>query len=247
MGLSVTVLGSSAMYASLTRAASGYLLDVDGTTFLMDAGGGTWTNLLRSGDYRRLAGVLLSHRHPDHVIDVLQLFHARAYGDAKPLPPIPLWAPQETVDHLEGFSSDLDKAFTVIPIEEDTVLDLQAGRVTFARMAHPAFTLGVRVEGDAGVLAYSADTGPGGAFRRLAADADVFICEATFQDSDPEWEGHMRASQAAVVATEVGAKHLVLTHLPHDRDLELSLKEARAVGEVEVSLAEDLRRIEVHG
>ena len=246
MGLSVTVLGSSAMYASVTRAASGYLLDLNGTTFLMDAGGGTWPNLLRSGDYRKLAGVLLSHRHPDHVIDVLQLFHARAYGDSEALPPIPLWAPQETVDHLKGFSSDLDKAFKVIPIDEETVLDLQGGRVTLARMAHPAVTFGVRVESDSGVLAYSADTGPNGAFTRLAADADVFVCEATFQDSDEGWEGHMSASQAAVVAAKVGAKQLVLTHLPHDRDLELSLKEARAAGDVEVSLAEDLRRIEVH-
>lgn len=247
MGLAVTVLGSAAMYASLERSASGYLVHVGDANIWMDAGGGTWSNLLRCGDYRTLTGILLTHRHPDHVIDVFQAFHARAYGDPEPLEPIPLWAPEETVEHLRGFSSDLGKAFTLISISEESVLDIDTARFTFARMAHPAYTLGVRIEGEGRNMAYSSDSGPGGDFRRLAADSDVFICEATFQDSDPEWEGHMSASQAAVVATEVRAKSLVLTHLPHGRHLEISLKEAQAAGEVEVSLAEDLRRIEVSG
>ena len=245
MGLSVTVLGSAAMYASVDRAASGYLVDLDGTAIWMDAGGGTWQNLLRCGDYRSLSGILLSHRHPDHTIDLFQAFHARNYGDTEPLAPIPIWAPQETLDHVQGFTRELDKAFDLIAIDDTSVLEIGGTRITFASMAHPADTLGTRIEHDAGVVAYSADTGPAGDFRRLAEDADVFICEATFQDSDEEWEGHMRASQAAVVAAEVNARKLVLTHLPHDRDLELSFKEARAAGDVEVALAEDFQRVEV--
>jgi ribonuclease BN (tRNA processing enzyme) len=245
VGLSVTVLGSAAMYASVERAASGYLLEIDGTAVWMDAGGGTWRNLLRCTDHRSLAGILLSHRHPDHTIDLFQAFHARRYGDVEPLRSIPVWAPPETLDHLEGFTRDLDTAFDLIPVNDTSVIELEGARVTFAAMAHPAVTVGIRVETDAGVLAYSADTGPGGEFRRLAAQADVFICEATFQDSDEEWEGHMRASQAAIAASEVDARKLVLTHLPHGRDLEISAKEARAAGDVEVSLAEDLQRIEV--
>ena len=245
MGLAVTVLGSSAMYASLDRAASGYLLEVDDTTLWLDAGGGTWRNLLSVTDYRSLDGIVLTHRHPDHTIDVFQAFHARAYGDTEPLPPLPLWAPSETLTHLNGFTNDLIKAFTPIAISDASVLELGSARLTFTSMAHPAETLGVRVETGSGVLAYSADSGPGADFRRLGADADVFICEATFQDSDEEWEGHLRASQAAAVASEIGARSLVLTHLPHERDLEMSLKEARAAGEVEVLLAQDHMRIEV--
>ena len=55
----------------------------------------------------------------------------------------------------------------------------------------------------------------------------------------------MKASRAAAVSFELGLGELVLTHLPHGRDLELSLKEAGAAADVNVSLAEDLRRIEV--
>jgi ribonuclease BN (tRNA processing enzyme) len=245
LGLTVTVLGSAAMYASAERAASGYLIELDDARLWLDGGGGTWQNLQRCCDHKSITGILLTHRHPDHVIDVFQAFHARAYGGPEPLDTIPLWAPQETLDHLDGFSSDITKSFDPIALTEESVLEIASARLTFTSMAHPVTTLGVRIETDSGVLAYSADTGPGCDLRRLAEDADVFICEATFQDADEEWEGHMRASQAMVAAAEVGARSLVLTHLPHERDLELSLKEARAAGDVEVSLAQDLRRIEV--
>jgi ribonuclease BN (tRNA processing enzyme) len=245
MGLNVTVLGSSAMYASVDRAATGYLVEVDGSSVWLDAGGGTWQNLLRCTDHRSLTGILLTHRHPDHVIDLFQAYHARAYGDPDPLASIPVWAPQETIDHILGFTVDLEKTFNLIPITQASVLEISGARFTFADMAHSTPTLGVRIESDHGVFAYSADTGPDGDFRRLAADADVFVCEASYQDSDEEWFGHMRASQAAITASELNVRALVLSHLPHERDLEMSLKEARAAGDVEVSLAEDLRLLEV--
>lgn len=245
MGLAVTVLGSSAMYASTERAASGYLLDLGGTNIWLDAGGGTWQNLLRCGDYRSLAGVLLTHRHPDHTIDLFQAFHARHYGDATPLEPIPLWAPRETIAHLTSFANDLGDSFHIVPLEESSVIEIGGARVSFTSMTHPSETLGVRVESETGVFAYSSDTGSEADFRQLAAGADVFVCEATLQDSDEKWWGHMRASQAARAASEAGARSLVLSHLPHERDLEISVKEARAAADVDVSLAEDLRRIEV--
>jgi ribonuclease BN (tRNA processing enzyme) len=233
------------MYASRDRAASGYLIECGDTSVWMDAGGGTWANLFRCGDYRKLDGILLSHRHPDHTIDVFQAFHARAYGPEGLLDPIPLWGPQEALERLAAYTSDFEKVFDLIPLVEASVLELGDARFTFTSMAHPPETLGIRVECEGAVLAYSADTGPGADFRRLAEDADVFLCEATFQDVDEEWEGHLHAGRAAMIAAEVGVQQLVLTHLPHDRDLEISLKEARAGGEVNVALAEDLTRLEV--
>ena len=99
------------------------------------------------------------------------------------------------------------------------------------------------------VLAYSADTGVGGDFARLAKDADLFICEATFQAIDEDWEGHMHAAEAAEIAVRYGVRNLVLTHLPPRRDLNLSLTEAHreAPNGVTLQLADDGRRYEVGG
>ena len=77
MTMSLTVLGSSGMYATPERACSGYLVEIDDQTLWLDAGAGTWRNLMRHTDFRDLSGVLLSHRHPDHTTDVFQADHAR--------------------------------------------------------------------------------------------------------------------------------------------------------------------------
>ncbi|MDQ3877927.1 MAG: MBL fold metallo-hydrolase [Actinomycetota bacterium] len=246
MTVSLTVLGSSAWYATRERAAAGYLVDANGSYVWVDAGGGTWRNLLEQIDFQDLTGVLLTHAHPDHVGDVFQAFHARHYGGPRPLPKIPLWAPKETLDALTTFSSSLGESFDLKPISAGDDLDVGGANFSFFKMIHPEDAVGVRIAGSSGVIAYSGDGGPNSDFDGLAHDADWLVCEATLQDEDEQWEGHMSAAQAGMVAARCGVKHLVLTHLPPQRDLEPSLSQAKEIaGECDVRLAYDGLRIEV--
>ena len=246
MSFTFTVLGSSGMYATTERAASGYFLETDEMKVWVDAGSGTWRNLQHLCDWRDLNAVVISHRHPDHTTDVFQCFHARQYGDAEPKPPIPLFAPQETIDRLLSFVDEISDSFDLRAIESDGEIELSSTKLSFTLMAHPAYTLGLRVEEGGSVLAYSADTGAGADFKSLARDAEVFVCEATHQESDEEWEGHLRASEAGAIAAQQGCRRLVLTHLPPGRDLAESLEQAHSTaGEVEVALAEDMMRLTV--
>jgi ribonuclease BN (tRNA processing enzyme) len=242
----VTVLGSSGMFATLERACSGYLVDLDGFRLWMDAGAGTWRNLLDLIDYSDLDGIVLSHRHPDHTTDVYQAFHARHYGGREPLRSVPLWAPQETLDRLCAFGGELEQSFELRSVAPGDEIRLERATLSFFPMAHPPVTLGVRIEHEGGVLAYSADTGPTASFELLARRADVFVCEATLQDADDPWEGHMRASQSGRVASELEVPTLVLTHLPPHKDALVSLEQARASADgVQVVLAHDGMTIEV--
>ncbi|HEX2057170.1 MAG TPA: MBL fold metallo-hydrolase [Actinomycetota bacterium] len=238
MTTKLTILGSSARFATTERACSGYLLDLDGHRIWLDAGAGTWQNLLGHCAYQDVEGVILTHRHPDHTTDVFQMEHARLYGPRGELPPLPLWAPGETLDALAGFKELA--AFVPHQVAGGDVVEVGGATVRFVSMAHPPDTVGVRVETPDGVLAYSADSGEDADFDALAGGAALFVCEASNQDSDEIWEGHLRASQAARIASEIGAGHLVLTHLPVERDLGLTLAEAqRAAGGVAVELAAD--------
>ena len=240
MTFSLTVLGCSGMFATRARAASGYLLDLDGTRLWLDAGSGTWRNLLQFIDYGQIDGVLLSHRHPDHTTDVFQAFHARHYGGSEPLPPIPLWAPADTMERVCGFADEVQQTFDLRTVAAGGEIRVGPATVSFVSMAHPVETVGVRVENDGVSFAYSADTGPDADFATLAGGVDLFVCEATLQDSDESWEGHMSASAAADVARRVGAGRLLLTHLPPDRDRSMSLEQAiRSGGDLSIDLAED--------
>lgn len=247
MSFAVTVLGSSAMFPTLERAASGYLFERDGTSIWMDAGAGTWRNLIGRLDYADLNGVLLTHRHPDHTSDVFSAVHARLLGRAEPLPPIPLWAPGETIERLVAFyDKSVRQCFELREITESDRIEIAGAQFSFVHMAHPPETLGVRIQDGDGVLAYSADTGPGADLARLTSGATIFVCEATFQDSDELWEGHLSASQAGAIAAANEVDQLVLTHLPPARDHGLSLAEAqRSCGDSGVRLASDGLRLEI--
>ena len=247
MSFSVTILGCQGIYATRDRAASGYLLQFGDRNVWLDAGAGTWRNLLSHIDWRDLHAVILTHEHPDHTTDVFQAFHARQYGDPDERPSIPLWAPQPTLAKLKAFSPKIVESFDAQPIKAGDNFDWSGANFSFHEMAHSGTeTVGVRVEFEGGVFAYSADTGPGGSFGALAKDADVFICEASFQEKDEKWEGHTSAAQAAEIAAGLGVSNLVLSHLPADRDLGLSLAEAhRNAKGVTVQLASDGQKHEV--
>ncbi len=246
MSLEVTVLGSSGMFATEHRACSGYLVSYSGMNLWMDAGAGTWRNLLQHVDYPAIDAVLLTHRHIDHTSDVFQAFHARRHGQEEALPSIPLWAPAETLERITGYVTDLEESFDLYEVQAGGGIELEGASLSFSEMSHWAVTVGVRIEHEGFTFAYSSDSGPAGDFERLAHDADLFLCEATLQDADPETDGHLRASQAAEIAAQQSVARVVLTHLPPHRDLGLSLAEAHKNAEgVSLELADDGDRYEV--
>jgi len=246
MSFSVTVLGSSGMFATIERACAGYLVDFEGLMLWLDAGAGTWRNLLAHTSYGSLDGILLTHRHPDHTTDFFQAYHARRYGQPEALPSIPVWAPAETLQRLTDFVPELEESFELNEISAGGSISFGEATLSFVEMAHPPETVGIRIEfGDAS-FAYSSDTGIEADFSALAAGVDVFACEATLQDSDEVWSGHLRASQVGELAQDLGASRVYLTHLPPGRDHELSLKEAvAAAAGASVELVEDNMRLQV--
>ena len=105
-------------------------------------------------------------------------------------------------------------------------------------MNHPVETFGFRVEHAGWRLAYSADTGESEALVRLAAGADVLLCEASFLDGqDTRPDLHLTARQAAAHAARAGVGQLVLTHLVPWNDRNRTLAEADGIYRGPLSLA----------
>jgi ribonuclease BN (tRNA processing enzyme) len=218
----------------------------------VDTGPGTLSNLLRVAELPSLDAIWVSHLHVDHVSDLLAANYALRYGDFQPPPaPVPVFGPTDWVSHVRPFlstgeSEPIDGTFEVHDLHDGERVDLGPLRLEAVATVHSVETYGVRASSGGRVIAYSADSGPSDALRRLADRADLFLCESAWaewrEDAPPN---HMTPALAGRLAAEAGAAQLVLTHLrPHD-DPQVALDQARDAygGKVAVAVERDVYQL----
>ncbi len=240
--MELTVLGSGGTWPRPSGATSGYLLRRDGYNLWIDAGSGTFSRLQEHIAIGDIHGVLITHAHPDHFVDVYPCFYARYYGELGELG-LPLVAPEDFWGHMSSLvSEDGDdvaaRCFDVRPTSPGAEFELGPFRIRSFEMTHIGVqALGYRIESGGSVLAYTGDTGPSDEVVKLASGADVFLSEATWRHSDDLLPFHMSARQAGEHAARAGAGSLVLTHIWPTLDPEDSKAEASATfdGPIEVA------------
>lgn len=234
----LTVLGSAGTYPVRGRPGSGYLIEHRETRIWCDAGPGTLTEL--PVPVSELDAVFVSHRHPDHCLDVVIASHVLAYGP-DPRFGVPLYGPLSALEAIVGFvdGGRIDEVFDVTPLEDGDRVTIGSLILSVAVTDHSVDTLASRWETDHRSLCYSADTGPAGDWMRLAKDVDLFLCEATYQGEPgvAEYPHHLTASEAGSIARAAGAKQLMLTHIPPHLDPARSVMEAEATFDRPVGLA----------
>lgn len=237
------ILGSSGTYPTPGRPASGYLLEHRSTRVWCDAGPGTFPALWDLVDLGDLSGVVISHAHPDHCIDLFALYHALAYGNVG-RGRLSVWGPVSVFERLAGFLSPDDpgrlaSVFEINPVDTGdsiTVGDIDIG---FAATDHSVPTLASRWQADGRVFAFSGDTGPKGPWAGVADDADLFLCEASYQgeSGSHEYPYHLTAGEAGRIARERQASRLIITHIPPHLDGTVSVDEAERAFDRPVALA----------
>jgi ribonuclease BN (tRNA processing enzyme) len=246
------VLGSSGGYPAPDNPCSGFLLEQEEVRIWIDAGNGTMAAVQRILPLERIDALVVSHVHADHCADLFTLHVALRYRMEGALRK-PLWAPREVWEILPRFldpsgkgALKLEEAFDFHPLEDGSEVDVLGVRFRCARTAHPVETLALRAEAGGRVLAYSADTGPAADLTGLACGADLFVCEACYQDAAMGAPVHLSARQAADLGRRAGVRQLALTHVWPTLDPQVSLAEARDVaGDVRVELARAGRVFEV--
>lgn len=230
--MELTVLGCGGTWADPGGATSGYLLQHEGFNLWLDCGSGTLARLEQIVPMREIDAVLVTHAHPDHFVDLYPCFYARHYGGAGP-PGLPLFCPEGFWDQVSGLVSSesqavLATAFDWLPLHDGADFEVGPFRVRTREMAHiGVHALGYRVELVGGPsIAYSGDSGPSDGLKALASEADLFLCEATWQEHMDLLPFHLSARQAGEHAAQAGAGRLVLTHIWPSLDKEVSRAEA---------------------
>jgi len=249
----LTVLGCWAPYPRPGGACPGYLVQSKSTNLLLDCGNGVLSKLGQCLDFRVLDGLVITHYHPDHYMDLFCLRHAiwGSLKDGSRRGSLPVWLPGEPVEKYRELARYRD-VFDIITIEGlpaglgpgDKTTEVRDLQVTFHLTTHPLSCYGVAITpaGQSGPkLVYAADTGYDRRLVPFIERADLLICEASLQEKDAEVAkaGHLTASRAGQLAREARVKKLLLTHFWPEYDLETTRREAEAAFGGEVILARE--------
>lgn len=211
---------------------------------VLDLGSGALGALQEYIDALELDAVVLSHLHPDHCLDMTGLFVRRVYDpavfqtppDSTSAPviataPLDVWGPAGTQERLTrahhtdpGLSPDGDRAhptdlgaaFAFRTVREAESFTIGGALFEPFLVRHPVECYALRITApDGGVLVYSGDTDACDGLDRAAVDADLFLCEAAFEEErDLARDVHLTGLRAGETAVRAAVRHLVLTHIP---------------------------------
>lgn len=245
----LVVLGSCGAWPEGGRAASGFLLEHAGTRIAVDLGYGTaprLLGLLGTPAADGLDAVIITHEHPDHMVDLHALLRARWFA-ARGAAPLPLHAPEGVITRLaaleDGGMEMVGEVFRWQPLPG---APRPVGPLRLESMALPHFVpnAGVRLSAPGLTVAYSGDTGPCPQLASLGRRADLFIVEATDREQQPSAPPappgpplDLTARQAGEAAAAAGARRLLLTHFWPGNDREAARAAAAAVFSGEILLA----------
>jgi ribonuclease BN (tRNA processing enzyme) len=254
----LTVLGKSPAWEDAGGACSGYLLEANGHSVVIDCGNGVFSKLRRFRDYTRVDAVLISHLHADHFLDLVPWAYALTHAPRQQPVPVDRWegtpeparprliapggAPEvfRRVTGAWGPEDLIESAFALEEYEESSEVAVGPLRFDFRSVPHFATTFACRArEADLGPnLVFGADSGPNDNLVEIARDADLLLLEATLPRPERQGpRGHLTAGEAGEHAARAGAARLVLTHISDELDALGARKAAAAAfgGPVEVA------------
>ncbi len=248
------MLGKSPAWQDADGACSGYLVEHDDTTLLVDCGSGVFSKLRRVCDYTDVDGVVITHMHPDHFFDLVPYACALTYGprghggrcsgddgQSGPQLLVPSGATTflNTLTEVGGQPRLLDGAFAITEYDAAVAAHVGSLQVQFQPVPHyvPANAVDVCCASGAR-FTFGADHGPTHALDDFAAETDLLFLEATL--ATPEHDGprgHLTAGEAGEHAARCRARRLVLTHISDELDAGWALDEARRAfaGPIEVA------------
>jgi ribonuclease BN (tRNA processing enzyme) len=235
----LTVLGKSPSWQDAGGACSGYLIEDGETCVLLDCGNGVFAKMRHVRDYTRIDGVVISHLHADHFLDLVPFSYALTYAPRQQPVPVDRWpgtasparprliAPRGARDTFRrvvgawGNEDLIENAFDLCEYEPSDCPEVGSLRFRFQTVPHFTETFAIAVESrnGGGWLVFGADSRPTEELVQFAHGCDLLLVEATLPRPERTGErGHLTPREAGQHGRDAGAKRLVLTHISDELD-----------------------------
>jgi ribonuclease BN (tRNA processing enzyme) len=217
----VTVVGSGTSAPQPETPASGILVETASTALLVDCGQGIIRGLMPIRDPRDLDAIVVGHLHADHYIDLVSLRYLLPWDgfSGRRMPVLlPPGGRQRMADLAAAISERpgfFDHTFEVIEYDPADTVAIGDLALTFIAGRHYVPAWGCAIEDRAGRrIVISGDTGPNEALVGAAANADLFIVEATLvaAGEDDLARGHLTVDEAVDMGARAGAERTILVH-----------------------------------
>ncbi len=242
----ITVLGKSPSWQDAGGAGSGYLVQTDEVTVLLDCGNGIFGKLRQFVDYVDVDAVVVSHLHADHFLDLVPYSYALTYAPRQQPVPVAgfpgtddpahprLVAPpraRETFRRVVGaWGNDdlIEAAFDLEEYAREDTVEIGDLRFRFSEVPHfvQTFAVDVTSAGSAGRFTFGADCRPNDELVEFAKGTDLLIIEATLPRPERTGiRGHLTPAEAGDHARRAGAAHAVLTHISDELDADWAREE----------------------
>lgn len=232
------VIGMWGGFPKKNGPCSGYLIQHEGISLLLDCGSGVLSELQNYIDLNDINHVILTHYHYDHFSDIGSYLFSRLVNTqlGRASEELCVYGPAD-----DGMQKQVEAVaysrFT--SFNEKSQLEIGPFTCTFKRNIHPVETYSIKIVCDSKSIVFTSDTSFTPDLIDFASNSDLLITECSlYEGMDGEVSGHMTSKDAGILAYQSKAKRVLLTHLPHYGDLNDLVVSAKKQGNPNIELAE---------
>ena len=229
-GFRLTVLGAGPAYSDRPGSTgAAYLLRTSTSSLLVDLGQGSFPALASRIEPSTLDGIVISHLHPDHFIDLVALRHYLVY-QLQPSRRVEVYGPAGLASRIDALHADpgfCSAAFDLVDLSPGVVsigdFSVEAGLVTHAPESD-SFGFRIAARGGSIGLVYSGDCGRAEDLIPLIHGGDALLSEVSF-GAEPVAAGakHLNGPIVGDLAARSRVSRILLTHLQMDFDREATV------------------------
>jgi len=220
MAVRVTFIGSGNAFADGGRSHACIHVSAPGVSLLLDCGGSSLPAIKREIDPEAIDAIAISHLHGDHFGGIPYLVVEQHFAGRTA--PLAIGGPRGLPERLRAAESalypDFFRTTTIRFAIRESVLgasetELGGALVSALPVKHVADAEphGLRVRVGDRLIAYSGDATWSEELARVAKGADLFICDASFFDTDDP--SHISYRTLMSQRDKLDCKRIVLTHL----------------------------------
>lgn len=255
--MKLVVLGSGTTIPHPTRCSSGFWLETDGGSIMLDFSAAMTSRLAAEHlPWHELDAIWISHFHMDHCGGLGPFLagtkHAPQMRSRQK--PLTIFGPKGISELIEAFNAPyeyglLEQPFPVVvtavlPNEPFEILN--GSEAVAYSTQHTEESLAIRIRDELGrTIVYSADTGFDSVLPTFANQADLFVLECTFLRNKPKIK-HLELSEAVHMIRRSKCKRAMLTHFYPEWDGKNLDEEVRRIDEfLDVIEAVDGLRLDI--